>query len=447
MKLKTNFTYINIFIFISFFFLWGVNAVTLLTFDFIINNPILNDLTIKYKITLKYLILIFLFPIFFKLTKEIRAISFGKIYNDQKYILILAIFLILQFFLLKILNKQIIEIQEVIKLIFFILLSIIFSHYRFFLKKHFPEIIFIFLIIFVFSAYYPTEYKYNIGQCNNKFFLFYFIENKFNIFITSKIFLENSHLAMMMIAVLISTFMIITTSKNIKFIYIFLMFLSIIAVSLNYSTTFFICYLVSFVVMVIFLNRKLPIKFWILAFLFLMLNASIFFADTNCTKKVTDVSLKKILEKKIVKTHEDNPSLQKNLTTLIYERSAILALDTFQNHPLGWGFDGMDNATSNLLNKDEYKDVFIYVKILNLNDGLSNFFKILTEFGIFSVFILYFFIKYILNLKKIDPFNIFIIVLFVTLCVRGAGYFNGGFIFCLFELFYIKKISDEKKVE
>ena len=442
MKLKINLTYINIFIFISFFFLWGVDIVSLLKFNFIKSNPILYDLLAQYKITLKYLILILLLPIFFKLVKEIRFISFGKIFNDQKYILILAIFLILHFFSLKILNKQIIEIQEIIKIILFILLSLIFCHYRFFFKKNFSDIIFIFLILFVFSAYYPSEYKFNVGQCNNKFFLFYFIENNFDIFITSTIFLENSHMAMMMIAVLISTFMIITTSKKIKFIYIFLILLSIVAVSLNYSTTFFICYFVSFVVMVIFFHRKLPIKFWILAFLFLILNASIFLTDSNCTKKVTDVSLTKILSKKIDKNHDDNPSLEKNLTTLIYERSAIIALDTFQNHPLGWGFDGMDNATSNLLNKEEYKDVFIYVRILNLNYGLSNFFKILTEFGIFSVFILYFFIRYIFNLKKISPYNLFIIVLFLTLCVRGAGYFNGGFLFCLLEFFYIKKIND-----
>jgi len=309
------------------------------------------------------------------------------------------------------------------------------------LKKHFTDIIFIFLIIFVFSAYYPSEYKFNVGQCNNKFFLFYFIENNFNILISSKIFLENSHLAMMLVAVLSSTFMIITTSKNKNFIFILLMILSVVAVSLNYSTTFFVCYSVSFIIMIVFFHKKLPIKFWMLAFLLLILNISIFLSDSNCTKKVTDVSLTKILSKEIVKIN-DTPS--KNLTTLIYERSAILALDTFQNYPLGWGFDGMDNATNNLLNKDEYKNIFIYAKILNINDGLSNFFKILTEFGIFSVFILYFFIKYVFNLKKVNPYNLFIIILFVTLCVRGAGYFNGGFLFCLLEFFYIKKTNDHE---
>jgi hypothetical protein len=121
-----------------------------------------------------------------------------------------------------------------------------------------------------------------------------------------------------------------------------------------------------------------------------------------------------------------------------------LAIDTIQFNPLGWGFDGMKEATKNLVKKEEYKDLYLYAKILNLSDGLSNFFKILTEFGIFSIFILYFFIRYLLNLKKIIPYNLFIVILFITMSVRGVGYFNGGFIFCLFEFFYIKQLSDKK---
>ncbi len=254
MKLKINTTHINIFIFISFFFLWGVDTTALSNFDFINNNEALKTLTQNIKI--KYFILIFLVPIFLKLAREIRFISFSKIFDDQKNILLLSTFLILHFFSLKIFSNQIIETNEVYKLILLILLSIIFSHYRFFLKEHFTNIIFIFLIIFVFSAYYPSEYKFNIGQCNNEFFLFYFIENNFNILVSSKIFIENSHLAMMMIAVLISTFMIITTSKKVNFILILLMILSVIVASLNYSTTFFVCYTVSFFVMLIFFLQK-----------------------------------------------------------------------------------------------------------------------------------------------------------------------------------------------
>ena len=82
---------------------------------------------------------------------------------------------------------------------------------------------------------------------------------------------------------------------------------------------------------------------------------------------------------------------------------------------------------------------------LNTKDGLSNFFKMFTEFGIFTFIVLFFFIKYILNIKNISSYHIFIIILFVTMCIRGVGYFNGGFIFCLLEFFYCKKFFNESE--
>ena len=88
------------------------------------------------------------------------------------------------------------------------------------------------------------------------------------------------------------------------------------------------------------------------------------------------------------------------MTTLIYERSSVLTIYTFRKNQLGWGFDGMNNATLKLLEKNNYKEVYWPSKKLNLNDGLSNFFKILNEFGIFSLIVLYFFLKYLIFQKK-----------------------------------------------
>jgi len=213
-----------------------------------------------------------------------------------------------------------------------------------------------------------------------------------------------------------------------------------------------------------------------------------FFSDKNCTVKVTDFKVKEILE-------QDLEKKDTNLTTLIYKRSVILALNTLKNRPLGWGIDGMDDATQNLLagynvsrcvgtqrkyqiddlnskvniekftymldennlkyrlkcSEDEYEKWFqlnpkrTHSMILQLNfkDGLSNFFKMFTEFGIFTFIILIYFIKYIRNNQNINPYNLFIIVLFITMCIRGAGYFNGGFIFCLLEFIYCKNSFDE----
>jgi hypothetical protein len=154
--------------------------------------------------------------------------------------------------------------------------------------------------------------------------------------------------------------------------------------------------------------------------------------------KINDFNLNDIKELKLEK-NTSNKYITKNLTTFIYERSSVLTINTILHNKLGWGFDGMDNATKNLLNNPKYADVYVGAKVLNLNDGLSNFFKILNEFGIFSLIILFIFIKYLINQKTLSIFNLFIITLFITLCIRGAGYFNGGFIFCLFEFLYLNK--------
>ena len=56
---------------------------------------------------------------------------------------------------------------------------------------------------------------------------------------------------------------------------------------------------------------------------------------------------------------------------------------------------------------------------------------------------LYYFIRYILNINNLSAYNLFIIILFGAMCIRGVGYFSGGFIFCILELFYCKKFLSE----
>ena len=547
MKLKINpFYYINISLFTSFFFLWSLNTSPFIKKNFLNTTTffkIETYLNIDQSLYLaKYLILLLIFPILLKLFKQRKFISISKTFNHHKYIILLIFFVITHFFLANFINNQIIESQEIYKLIFFCLLSIIFINYRYFLKRCFEHILLFYLILCIFSSYYFTEnLDFFSGGCsvNSAFYL----NSNFNISITNILFKENSHLSMVMIAVTLCNILIITSSKKINFLYLLLFILSSLIVFFNYSTTFYIGYSISLIIIAIFLNKKISIKFWIFSFLFLILNTIIFFGDKDCTKKVTDLSLKNIIKKNINKddlTRDANIDIEKqmtskNLTSLIYERSAILTLDTFQYYPFGWGFDGMDNATKNLVNKDRYvseeifigdgitkifylknevfdtgtnnfrvgldtldksdrkldpekinyydlgapqelgedflldldddnkrkritfkttpkkgdiiyvnKDIYIFTKILNLSDGLSNFFKILNEFGIFSLFILYFFIKYLLKIEKVSTYNLFVITMFITMSIRGAGYFNGGFLFCLLELFYIKKINDKK---
>ena len=171
-----------------------------------------------------------------------------------------------------------------------------------------------------------------------------------------------------------------------------------------------------------------------------MINSYIFLADKNCTVKITDFEIQDI-QQNLLKKNDTN------MTTLIYQRSIIVVKETLFNHTFGWGMDGMDNANRNLLKNYNNNTAFWQLNRLNIKDGLSNFLKLFTEFGIFAFIIYIYFVKYILNLKIINSYNLFIIVLFITLSIRGAGYFNGGFIFCLFEFFYFQENIVRHKIK
>ena len=476
MNLKINNNYIYILIFTCFFFLWGMNIGQFNNFFLIPFYKIIflfgEDIQVQkviYKIKLSYIILFLLGPIFYGLIKK-RNFLPKEIFNNQKYIIIFILFIFTHFFLVKIYYQEIISKSEIANLIYFFLLSVIYCHYRNFISINFKKIIIFYLIIFIGYSIYEDSQFYNLGQCNVDLPLIDMIRKHFQVNLTNSIFLENSHLGMMSVAVFFSSIYILIQDKKINILFLLLLLIEILIVLNNLSTTYFICYFISQIVLLFFLLKKINIKFWIFTILLLSINSYLFFSDRSCTVKVTDLKVKEILE-------QDLEKKETNLTTLIYKRSAIIALNTLKNRSLGWGIDGMDNATYDLMSNYntnpycnpesvDYEDRIAKdqvcdhpnsfdengarkkfapwnIGLLNTKDGLSNFFKMFTEFGIFTFIILFYFIKYIRNIQNINPYNLFIIVLFITTCIRGVGYFNGGFIFCLLEFMYYKNYFNE----
>ena len=476
MNLKINNNYIYILIFTCFFFLWGMNIGQFNNFFLIPFYKIIflfgEDIQVQkviYKIKLSYIILFLLGPIFYSLIKK-RNFLPKEIFNNQKYIIIFILFIFTHFFLVKIYYQEIINKSEIANLIYFFLLSVIYCHYRNFISINFKKIIIFYLIIFIGYSIYEDSQFYNLGQCNVDLPLIDMIRKHFQVNLTNSIFLENSHLGMMSVAVFFSSIYILIQDKKSNILFLLLLLTEILIVLNNLSTTYFICYFISQIVLLFFLLKKINIKFWIFTILLLSINSYLFFSDKNCIVKVTDLKVKEILE-------QDLEKKDTNLTTLIYKRSAIIALNTLKNRSLGWGIDGMDNATYDLMSnyntnpycepgsvgyeeriaKDQVCDhpnsfdengarkkfAPWNIGLLNTKDGLSNIFKMFTEFGIFTFIILFYFIKYIRNIQNVNPYNLFIIVLFITTCIRGVGYFNGGFIFCLLEFMYYKNYFNE----
>ena len=101
--------------------------------------------------------------------------------------------------------------------------------------------------------------------------------------------------------------------------------------------------------------------------------------------------------------------------------------------PFGRGFQGYELAFN-----DYNKENFVqkeWLKAFNDKDASNTLFKIVTEFGVFSVF-LYLMLLIIFLSNKIPIDNkIFLMSFIVTQTIRGAGYFNGSFLFILFLLF------------
>ena len=125
-----------------------------------------------------------------------------------------------------------------------------------------------------------------------------------------------------------------------------------------------------------------------------------------------------------------------NLSTEVYTTSFVVAKNAFLYKPLGYGFnnysEAFDKFTADLYIRNKQ------VLVLNRKDASNNMSKIIAEFGIFSLFFFYFIISFFFNKKIDNKINIFLILpIIIQTFIRGAGYFNGGFLLFFFYAFIL----------
>ena len=399
-KIKDN---IILFSFSSFLFLWSFKVFDHLDFRLMIILP---------------MILMFF--------------NFRKLFFNKNYIKFYIFFLIfiIYFFFSNIIYYEDINFTQVLKLLFLITLFFCYLNNRNLLEANFRFIFYFFSIVLLLSSILISP-DIDIGSCN---YVFIKLLDKININLSTGIFQERSHLAMMNIAILVSGFYFFLTSKN-YYSFIFLILLLIINL-INVSTTFILGFILSSLLIILIIKNRIFSIFLIFMVFFL----TIFFQfNKNCSKKITDLSFSNIYNKDLSK--------RKNLTSTVYERSIIVMIDTLKNKPLGWGFDNYSQAVLkfNRTHNNQLWDNLVFN--INTKDGAGNIFKVFTEFGYITFFFLFIFIKYLILIKKkiikTSPFKIFLICLFLTQLFRGAGYLNGGFILAFYEfliLFYNKKL-------
>ena len=122
-----------------------------------------------------------------------------------------------------------------------------------------------------------------------------------------------------------------------------------------------------------------------------------------------------------------------NVSSLTYVKHLKMTLISIFDKPLGWGMNNYSSAFFNYSDKIE-KNIGLHFKnrhmFVNYSDGSSNLFKLIVEFGIFNIFIIYLIYRFFSS--DIDPIlKIFILGLVLTSFVRAAGYFNAAFLLCM----------------
>jgi hypothetical protein len=357
-------------------------------------------------IQLRFLIFLLIFPI---------LLNFNRIYLSKflKYFLIsLIIFLHLFFQTNKIPNNFLSSIFG----FFFIL--IILDIYKNFFFNNLHKIIYVFLIIFFLFVilkylFFDNDFYHLSGGCIGCFSI-------------SRIFFkENSHLAFAAPSVI---FYLLFISNYNKFINYFTLIIFLLICFVNPSLTLYIGLIFVFLLS-LFFKIKLSLIQKIFLILFIFFAIFKLFSNTDNKDKLFHFFYK-------------NNDI--NLSTEVYKISYIVAKKALFHKPLGYGFNNYSEAFNTFTG-----DLTINNKVarhLNVKDASNNLSKIVTEFGIFSIFFFYFLISFFCNRKIDNKIKIFLILpIIIQTFVRGAGYFNGGFLLFTFYAFvlwinsYLKK--------
>ena len=280
----------------------------------------------------------------------------------------------------------------------------------------------------------------------------------------SSIFREESHFAMNISPLLLTSIFLYLEGKN-KSNFILIISILIIFISIIFSLSLtFIISMFFFLILSIVLAKKRKTR--IVFFFLIILLPTTFIFYPKCADKLINISSGvfknlgiTLADELIVKVQNRNQErmtndpqviekvdgIQTGLSGGVYINSFKIAKNSAYNYPLGVGFNNYIFSFYNFVEKTSKETVNVEeiikdLRILNHNDGSNNFAKFSVEFGILSIFFYIILVRFFFN-KQIDPsMKIFIILTLITqIFIRGAGYFNGGFLILYLFAFYFQK--------
>jgi hypothetical protein len=384
-----------------------------------------------------------------------------SIFSLQSRFLILLpfifFFLNFKFFFLKILNIKFLIIFLIIyfhqlyninfvfdfyssaSLFFLVLISIITYLYKDYILNNFNIFfLFFFFILFILIL---TFIFINFNLLN-----LHYLGNFFQL--SKVVFKENSHLGMIISSVILFNVYKFIKTNNYKYLVFFSTLY--VLISIPYSLTTFLGLILSCFIL-IFTNFFVINKKLILCLLTLIIISLIqIYTNLILRNKLSNSntyivnSFDNIVNEKVNSDFNDG-KIKPNLSIEVYITSLKIALLSIKDKPLGFGFNNYQLASNKYigsLHTDNYEK-----KLLNLQDGSNNFSKIVTEFGFFSIILFYFFFKFCYS-KNINLSYKFLLIpnLATQTFIRGAGYFNGGYIVFLLLLIYLVYENDLKKI-
>ena len=337
------------------------------------------------------------------------------------------------------------EEKHFLTIISFFAITIFTLHYQYQIISNIKKLCLIFLFI---SLTFLIIKNYKFINYEDYFFCGFFkINSKF----FKIIFQENSHFGMIAPAII---FYFLTTNKK---LYESILLLFFIIISYLYSSTtliyslsiIFLIYLIFFFKKKFFAENKLHL-FFILVLIILSLTKYAcnrkfyeftkldFISSKNYNNNINQVEdfinqhfkEKKLnnIEKKELLINRIRPS-DVTITSQVFMNSLEIVFFTFSNKRFfGYGMNNYETAFKNSINSREGFYYIQDVKFINTNDGSSSALKLIVEFGFMALIIPIYVIYFFFNKKISTNIKIFLISIILSQSLRGAGYFNGGFL-------------------
>ena len=167
---------------------------------------------------------------------------------------------------------------------------------------------------------------------------------------------------------------------------------------------------------------------------------------SNTVDKIVVTVPENLYNDKSSEFYEYKKKYYPNLSSTIFFNSFLISAEVLKKSLLGYGFNNYEIAHKQYFENSllDLEDMAIdRFKNYNKKDGSNNFVKIVAEFGIISILLIFLLFKFVKNPHISLDNKIFYITLILSQLIRGAGYFNGGFIFAI--LIMISSLSIKKE--